>query len=432
MSLTPPPPVRSFRLAQIFRSLRHRNYRLFFFGQGISLMGNWMTMLATQYLVYALTGSALLLGTVGFAGQFPAFLVTPWAGVMVDRWKRRNVLIVTQMLATAQSLALAALALTGTISVWHIVALSVFQGLINAFDIPARQTLVLDMVERKEDLGNAIALNSLLFNGSRFVAPPIAAFVIHIFGSGMFGSGVCFLLDGLSYAAVILCLIAMAIPSTIPLAKSGKVWHGLTEGLGYSLRFPPIRSILLLVGLMSFMGVSYMTLLPVYAEDILHGDARTLGFLMSAIGLGALAGGLYLASHPGVIPFSGRIPGAAAVFSVGLIGFSQSRVIWLSLPLLLLAGVGMMTMMATCNAVLQTIADSDKRGRVISLYTMAFVGMLPMGSLVVGFLASRIGAPFTLLIGGTACLTGAAVFTSHLPRLRELVRPIYARINEAL
>lgn len=431
MSAQPPPAPRTSGLAQIFRALRHRNYRLFFVGQGISLVGNWMTQFATLYLVYAITASPFLLGLVGFAGQFPAFVLTPWAGVMVDRWNRRRALVVTQILAAAQSLALAALALSGAIAYWHLVALAVLQALINAFDIPARQTFVLDMVERKEDLGNAIALNSLLFNGSRFVGPSVAGGIVTLFGGGIRGAGWCYLLDGCSYLAVIACLLAMRIRGSHLDPPNGKVWHGLVEGFRYAFHSPPIRTILLAVATVSFAGMPYFTLLPVFAVDVFHGDAHTQGYLMSAVGLGALAGALRMASHPGVVPFSGRIPAATALFAAGVMGFSLAGRLWLALPLLMLAGAGMMTAMATCNAVLQTIADADKRGRVVSLYTMAFIGMLPLGNLAAGKLAAMIGAPATLLIGGAICLITASVFASRLPALREVVRPIYRRIETA-
>lgn len=406
----------------IFRALHYRNYRLFFGGQGISLIGTWLTRVATSWLVYRLTNSALLLGVVGFAGQIPTFLLAPLAGVLVDRWDRHRTLVITQILSMIQSFMLAFLALTGVIAVWHIVILSIFQGFINAFDTPARQSFVVEMVDNREDVANAIALNSSMFNGARLLGPSIAGMLIATVGEGM-----CFLLDGVSYLAVIASLLAMNMSPREMETESTHLWQGLKEGFTHAFGFIPIRSILLLLGSVSLMGMPYAVLMPVFARDILHGGPHTLGFLTAASGVGALAGAMYLASRRSVLGL-GKIMGlAASLFGIALIAFAFSRVLWFSLFLLLLIGFGMMVQMASSNTVLQTIVDDDKRGRVMSFYTMAFLGMAPFGSLFAGGLASKIGAPDTLMIGGVSCIFGAVIFMRNLPSLRGMVRPIYVK-----
>ena len=409
-------------LKLIFRALQYRNYRLFVGGQGISLIGTWLTRIATSWLVYRLTGSAFLLGVVGFAGQIPTFFLAPLAGVLVDRFDRHRTLVITQTLAMIQSFTLAFLALTGVIRVVHIIVLSVFQGFINAFDTPARQAFVVEIVERQEDLPNAIALNSSMFNGARLLGPSIAGILIASAGEGM-----CFLVDAISYLAVIASLLAMNIrPRTLP-PPSMPIWQGVKDGFTYAFGFAPIRSILFLLGLVSLTGMPYVVLMPVFARDILHGGPDTLGFLSAASGMGALAGAIYLASRKTVLGL-GRIMGlSATIFGAALIAFAFSRVLWLSLLLLLLVGFGMMVQMASSNTVLQTIVDDDKRGRVMSFYAMAFLGMAPFGSLFAGGVASRIGAPATILIGGVTCILGAIIFVQRLPSLRQMVRPIYAQ-----
>ena len=406
------------------RALRHRNYRLFFVGQGISLVGTWLTRVATSWLVYRLTGSALLLGVVGFAGQIPTFFLAPLAGVWIDRWDRHKVLVVTQALAMVQSALLAGFALTGTIGVPHVIALNLFQGLINAFDTPARQSFVVQMIEDREDLPNAIALNSSMVNGARLLGPAIAGILIAAVGEGW-----CFLLDALSYLAVLASLFAMRLAAR-PKARAPRgVLTELAEGLRYVVGFAPIRAVLLLLALVSLMGMPYTVLMPVMAKEVLGGGPDTLGLLMASAGLGALGGALWLASRRSVLGLGRVIPIAAACFGLALIAFSRSRVLWLSLPLLALAGMAMMVQMASSNTVLQTIVDEDKRGRVMSFYAAAFFGSVPFGSLLAGALASRLGAPGTILVGGVACIIGAAVFSTQLPRLRKAVRPIYVRLG---
>jgi MFS family permease len=384
-----------------------------------------MTRIATSWLVYRLTGSAWLLGVVGFAGQIPTFLLAPFAGVWVDRLSRHRVLVVTQVLAMLQSFGLAVLALLGVIHVWHIIALNIFQGLINGFDTPARQAFVVEMVEKREDLSNAIALNSSMVNLARLIGPSIAGLIIAAVGEGF-----CFLIDGFSYIAVIASLLLMRFQVAERAAPERRsMLHELHEGWHYVAHFTPVRSILLLLALVSLVGMPYTVLMPVFAATVLHGGAHTLGFLMGGVGVGALYGATRLASRKTVVGLGRVIPLMAGVFGGGLIAFSLSRSMLLSLPLMFITGFGMMQQMASSNTILQTIVPDERRGRVMSYYTMAFFGMAPFGSLLAGSLASRLGAPRTLFIGGVCCIVGAFWFWSKLPEIRRLVRPIYVTLG---
>jgi MFS family permease len=402
------------------RALAHRNYRLFFAGQGISLVGTWITRVATSWLVYRLTGSAAVLGIVGFAGQIPTFLLAPFAGVWVDRWSRYRVLVVTQVLSMLQSFALAWLALAGTITVTRILLLSAFQGVINAFDTPARQAFVVEMVEDRADLPNAIALNSSMVNGARLVGPSLAGVLIAVAGEGW-----CFLLDGVSYVAVIVSLMMMRLARAAPRGREKRVLLELRDGFRYAFGFAPIRSLLLLITLISVMGMPYTVLMPLIADQVLHGGPHTLGFLMGATGVGALAGAVYLASRRSVLGLGRVIAAAAILFGCGLIAFSLSRTLALSLVLMVVTGTGFMVELAASNTVIQTIVREEMRGRVMAFYTMAFMGTAPFGSLLAGGLAARVGAPHTILLGGGVCILGGIAFSRQLPRLRELVVPIY-------
>lgn len=414
------------KLHPLLRALDSRNYRLFFFGQGLSLIGTWMTQTATIWLVYHLTNSAWLLGVVGFAQQIPNFLLSPFAGVLVDRWNRRQTLVITQALAMVQSLIMAALAYSGQIQVWHILVLSVFQGCINAFDMPTRQTFVVDMVERRENLSNAIALNSSLFSGARLVGPAIAGLLI-----AAVGTATCFLIDGISYVAVIAGLLAMRIrPQPTPSAITANgILQKLKEGFAYAFGFPPIRAILLLIALVSLVGMPYIVLVPIFATNILQGGPQTLGFLMAASGLGALVSAIYLSSRSTIVGLGKLIAIAPAVFGVALIVFAQSKVLWLSLLAMFVLGGSLILQSTSSNTILQTIVEEDKRGRVMSLYTIAFISMVTFGNLLAGSLASRIGAPNTLVIGGVICVAASLFFSQQLPSLRKLVLPIYDRIG---
>ncbi len=420
----PSPPERATGLRSVGRALRHRNYRLFFTGQSISLIGTWLTRVATSWLIYRLTGSPLLLGVLGFAGQIPTFLLAPLAGVLVDRWDRYRVLVVTQVLAMVQSGLLAGLAIAGVINVWHVLVLSVVQGLINAFDMPARQSLVHQMVEDRADLPNAIALNSSMVNAARLIGPAIAGLLIAAVGEGW-----CFFADALSYLAVIASLLLMRIVPLARPARSARVMQEMREGFRYAAGFAPIRALLLLLATVSLMGMPFMVLLPVIAREVLGGGAGTLGALTAASGLGALMGALYLASRTSVLGLGRVIAGSAALFGAGLIGFSRAGALWVALPLLLLTGAGMMLQMAASNTILQTIVDEDKRGRVMSLFAMAVFGTVPLGSLLSGALAHRVGAQNTILFGGVVCVIAAGVFLHALPELRRAVRPIYVRMG---
>ncbi|HEY2375874.1 MAG TPA: MFS transporter [Gemmatimonadaceae bacterium] len=405
---------------RLLRALRHRNYRLFFGGQSVSLVGTWITRIATSWLVYRLTGSALLLGVVGFCGQIPTLVLSPFAGVLVDRHDRHRILVITQFFSMLQSLALALLALPGIITVREILVLQVVQGVINAFDTPARQSFIVDMIEDRADLPNAIALNSTMVNGSRIIGPSIGGVIIAAVGEGW-----CFMIDAISYVAVIASLLAMRVEKRPRRQAQTKVLEELREGLLYVSRSVPMRSSLLLLALVATMGMPYTVLMPAIATDRLHGGAHTLGFLMTASGLGALAGALYLASRNSVLGLGRAMVLATMAFGVGLAAFSQSRLLWLSLLLLPVVGGGMMVETASTNTILQTIVEERMRGRVMSFYTMAFLGTAPLGSLLAGILADRIGAPMTILLGGVACVIAGVWFGSRLPSLRALLRPIY-------
>jgi MFS family permease len=407
-------------LKTIFRSLSHRNYRLFFSGQGLSLVGTWMQQIAVSWLVYRLTNSALMLGVVGFASRIPTFLLAPAAGVLVDRWNRHRTLVITQVLSLIQALVLAILVLTGTIQVWQIVCLTLVLGIINSFDVPVRQSFVVDMIGRKQDLGNAIALNSSMVNGARLVGPSLAGILI-----AAVGEGICFLVNAVSFLAVIVSLLLMTDIPKRPKTLHVHFLRGLKEGFAYAFGFAPIRSLLLLLALVSLMGMSYMVLMPVFAREILHGGAHTYGFLMGATGVGALTGALFLASRKTVLGLGRIIVIASGIFGAGLIGLSFTRIFFVSLVFMMVIGFGMMVQMASTNTVIQTIVEEDKRGRVMSFYAMAFLGMTPFGSLLAGSLANSIGVPYTVFFGGVCCLAGCLLFARGLPTFRKMIRPIY-------
>ena len=407
-----------------WRALRHRNFRLFFGGQSISLIGTWMTRVATSWLVYRLTKSSLLLGFVGFAGQIPTFLLAPLAGVLVDRINRHKVLLWTQALAMLQSLALAWLTLSHRITIEEVLILSAFQGLINAFDMPGRQSFMVQMVEDRADLSNAIAINSSMVNLARLLGPSIAGLLIAATNEGW-----CFLVDGLSYVAVIASLLLMRLPAVSEAPSTASMLTQLREGWSYVTGSVPIRTILLLFSLISLMGWPFMVLMPVFAAQVLHGGPHTLGFLMGAVGVGSLISALALVMRRSVRGLTRIIPVAATAFGVGLIGFGLSNSLALSLPLMLLTGFGMMQGVTASNTIIQTLVDENMRGRVMSYYTMAFVGMAPFGSLLAGALAHAIGAPYTVMVSGIACILGALWFWSQLPKLRRDMRPVYERLG---
>ena len=404
----------------MFRALESRNYRLFFIGQSIALTGHWMQSLAMSWLVYRLTGSALLLGVTGFASQFPIFLLASLAGVFVDRHNRHKILIITQVLAMLQAFLLAALVFTNTVTVWSIIVLSAFLGLINALDMPARQTFVLEMVEKRENLSNAIALNSSMVNGARLIGPSIGGILIAVLGEGA-----CFTFNGVSFLAVIFCLLAMRLTPPKIEARESHVLKDLKEGFSYAFGFAPIRYLILMLALVSLLGMSYSVLMPVFAAEILQGGANTLGFLMAASGTGALVGTLYLAARRSMRGL-GRIVGVSTgIFGVGLVLFSLSNILPFSIALNMVNGCSMIVQLAGSNTILQTIVDDDKRGRVMSIYAMSFMGMAPFGSLLAGALASGIGAPNTVLLGGICCIAASVFFTIKLRGLKDALRAAY-------
>ena len=401
-------------LKNIFRSLKYRNYRLFFGGQSVSLIGTWIQRIATPWLVYDLTKSVLLLGIVGFVGQIPTFLLSPIAGVLTDRWNRYNIMLTTQILSMIQAIILTWLVFSGNIQVWHIIILSGFLGCINAFDVPARQSFVIQMVEKKEDLSNAIALNSSMVNGARLLGPSVAGMLI-----AATGEGICFMLNAISYLFVIWSLMLMKIT---PIGnKNGKksVLKELAEGITYTFGFAPIRYIILLLALVSLVGMPYTVLMPIFAKEIIHGGAHTFGFLMGASGMGALIGAFYLASRRNDSGLEKIIPLSASVFGIGLIMFSLSHFFVVSLILMVITGLGMMLQMASSNTLIQSIVDDSMRGRVMSFFTMAIMGTAPFGSLLAGSSAKLIGAPNTILIGGISCIFGALIFATKLPEITK-------------
>jgi MFS family permease len=403
----------------MFRALKHRNYRLFFYGQGISLVGTWMQQIALSWLVYRMTSSVFLLGVVGFSSQIATFILAPFAGVIADRHHRHRLLLITQIAAMVQASILTVLVFAHVIAVWHIIALSLLMGFINAFDLPVRQAFTVDMISERDDLGNAIALNSTMVNMARLIGPSIGGILIAVAGEGA-----CFLLNALSYVAVIISLVMMNIPERPSRGKGKPIWKELKEGFHYTVDFMPIRSILILLSIASLVSGGAQVLMPVFAKDIFHGGAQTLGFLMASSGSGALIGAVYLAGRKNVLGLGKVIAAASVLFGVGIFGFAAAPLMGLSMVLLLISGFGLMVQMAACSTVLQTIVDEDKRGRVMSLYTMSFMGTMPFGSLLAGALAHQWGAPRVLMAGGLWAIAGALLFASQLARIRELARPV--------
>jgi len=406
----------------ISQSLKSRNYRLFFIGQSVSLIGTWMQVIALSWLVYDLTNSALLLGLVGFFSQVPSFFITPFSGVLVDRWNRHRILIATQVLSMIQAFILAFLTLSGKITILQVILLSLGLGLINAFDMPARQAFVIEMVEKRSDLANAIALNSSMVNSARLIGPAIAGILVAAVGEGF-----CFLINGITFMSVIFSLLAMRLKKKPKHRYSNNILQDIKEGFRYSFGFIPIRSILLFLGLVSFIGMPYTVFMPIFAKDILHGGPNLLGYLMSLGGIGALLGGIYLASRKTIVGLGRILAAATGIFGISLILFSTSRILWLSLLMMLVSGFGMIIHIAASNTILQTITEDDKRGRVMSFFTMAFMGMTPFGTLLEGALANWIGAANTVLISGGICILGTIIFSIKLPAIRKIVRPIYIK-----
>lgn len=404
----------------IFSSLHSRNYRLYFTGQSISLIGTWMQNIALSWLVYRLTGSVFLLGLIGFTSQIPTFVLAPFTGVLTDRYNRLTIMILTQVFFMLQALTIALLVLFNLVEVWHIIALSLVFGIITAFDAPARQSLVVDLIDKPEDLGNAIALNSAIFNGGRLIGPAIAGITI-----ALVGEGICFLINAISFVAVITALLHIKIPVKQAILHRVKFKKSFSEGFHYTFQSVPIRTLILLLANLSLVGLSFVVLLPAYAKEVLHGNSDTLGYLMSAMGAGALIGAFYMASRKSVLGLGKIIPRSVGLLGLSIVLASFSGKLPFSLIVLFFGGLSMILSLSSINTMLQTIADEDKRGRVMSFYAMALMGTSPIGNLLAGSIASGIGIPQTLLIGGTITIASGIWFRLNLQSLRKFIRPIY-------
>ena len=405
-------------MSHFFRAFRHRNYQLFFSGQLISLTGTWMQTVAESWLVYRLTGSSVLLGAAAFCSQIPVFVLAPIGGTVADRTNRHRIMVTTQSISMVLPLILSALTLSGRVQVWHVFALATCLGIVNAFDIPARQSFIVEMVGR-EDLLNAIALNSSMVNGARVVGPAVAGILVAAIGEGW-----CFLLNGISYVAVIAGLLLMEVPARGRQHRPHSPFRDTADGFRFVARTAPVRALLLLLGIMSFAGMPYAVLMPVFARSILHGGARELGILMAASGIGALGGALSLAARRHVHGLGAWVAMAAGSFGIALGLFSLSHTFWLSVVLLVPVGASMMVEMAASNTLIQAMVPNALRGRVMAVYSMMFLGMAPFGGLWAGYAAERIGAPVTVAIGGAICVVAAIVFRVHLPSLRGEAREL--------
>jgi len=406
------------RASDIVRGLRHRNFQLFFSGQLISLIGTWMDNVAEGWLVYRLTHSSLLLGVATFAGQIPVFLLAPLGGMVADRWNRRKIVIATQSASMVLAFILATLTLARIVTVWEVIVLAACMGSVNAFDIPTRQAFLVEMVGR-EDLMNAIALNSSMFNAARVIGPSIAGVLV-----AWKGEGWCFFANAVSYIAVIAGLLAMKVPPRPAAVHVGSPLDHIAEGFRFARTTAPIRAILLLIALVSLVATPYSVLMPIFAARILHGSARTLGVLMASAGIGAVAGALLLAARRGVRGLGRWVAIACGGFGTALILFSFSR--WYSLSAILLVPVGFFAMVqfASSNTLIQSMVPDRLRGRIMSIYSMMFMGMVPLGALFAGAIADRIGAPWTVAIGGLAAICGAILFGRNLPKIRVEARQL--------
>ncbi|HWB99853.1 MAG TPA: MFS transporter [Bryobacteraceae bacterium] len=409
-------PSPSSRVPATLRALRHRNFQLFFGGQLISLIGTWMQSIAEAWLVYRLTGSSVLLGTISFANQIPVFLVAPLGGIVADRWSRRKIVIGTQAASMLLALTLSLLTLTGMIRVWHLFVLTALLGVVNSFDIPARQAFLSDMVGR-EDLMNAIALNSSMFNSARIVGPAVAGILVANIGEGW-----CFFANGVSYIAVIAGLLMMDVRRHIPVGSNGSMIAHVVEGFRFVIHNLPIHALLILLGILSLTGMPFAVLMPIFADQILHGGARGLGLLMGASGIGALCGALTLATRQSVRGLSRWVAMSAGAFGATLAVFALSRSFWFSCAVLIPVGFAMMIEMGSSNTLIQSMSPDHLRGRVMSVYSMMFMGMSPIGALLSGICAEKFGAPLTVAAGGVICIVAATVFGLNLPALRISAR----------
>lgn len=412
------------RLAFLMRSLKHRNYRLFFFGQAVSVIGTWTQMTALGWLVLRMTNSPVWLGVAAFCGQVPVFCLAPLAGVIADRMDRRRLVTATQILALVQAAVLGVLTLTGIVALWHILVLGLVLGVVNAFDMPARQSLVVQMLETPKDLPNALALNSLLVNVSRIAGPAIGGYVIHLWGEGP-----CFVVNAVSYLAVIIALLAMRVRPVTRRPDGRSLLAHLGEGARYAASHAPIRSLLLFVAAVSLLGMPYNVLLPMFARDVLGGGPRIYGLLLDAVGLGAVISVLYVAGRRTVRGLERIMAATCALFGIALIAFGLSRWLPLSLALLTITGFGAVVQFIGANTLVQTLVDDDKRGRVMSFHTMSFIGMGTFGNLLIGGLAKALGPSAAVMLGGAGCLVAAAVLAAALPGLDRAVHPIYVRMG---
>ena len=404
-------------LAFVLRALKSPNYRLFFFGQGISLIGTWMQQIAMSWLIYRMTGSALSLGMIAFLGQAPIFFLAPLAGIWADQWDRRNIVMLTQVLSMLEAFLLAGLVLTGTIQIWHIYVLTLLLGCINAFDMPVRQAFTIDMVDRREDLSNAIALNSVIFNGARLVGPSIAGLLI-----AAWGEGVCFILNGVSYITAIIALVLMKVNKKVIPKSDTAITDVLKEGFAYAYGFSPIRWVLMLLSLTSFAGLSTSVLMPIFAAETLGGGADTLGFLMGASGIGAVCGAIYLASRTSSRGLETVLTIAAGILGIGLMVLSLASLLWVAMLIMMFTGFGMIVQVASSNTILQHVVEEDKRGRVMGFYTMAFIGVGTVGNLWAGYMAHVIGTAHTFQVGGALCIVGGVLFAGKLPEFRKIIK----------
>lgn len=403
-------------LRDMFLALTVKNYRMYFAGQGISLIGTWMQRTTMGWFVYRITGSALLLGLIGFLSQIPAVFIGPFAGVWADRWNRLTIIKVTQTASLLQATILAILVITNNIQIWHLIVLSLMQGVIESIDAPARQAFVLELVQKRSLLTNAIALNSAMFNGARLIGPSLAGIIIAVSNEGY-----CFLLNGLSYLAVILTLFLIKVPIREYVVSTETMLTKIKAGWQYAFTNMPIRFLLSNIAVATMFGMSYATLMPIFARDILKGDAKTLGYIMSMAGVGALCGAMYLAAQKSIAALGKKMVYALMMLSVTLIVFSYSTVLAINLGLMLLIGLGMMFQMATSNTILQTVVDDKMRGRVMSLHSMTFMTFAPFGSLLAGFLSKHFGAPNALRFGAIVCLIWAGYSLVNLKKFIQAV-----------
>jgi MFS family permease len=409
----------------IFTSLHSRNYRLYFTGQGISLVGTWMQNIALSWLVYRLTGSVFLLGLIGFTSQIPTFILAPFSGVLTDRYSRLKIMTLTQVFFMLHALTMALLVLFNLIEVWQIIALSIVFGIISAFDAPARQSLVIELIDNPNDLGNAIALNSAIFNGARLVGPAVAGIAI-----AAVGEGICFLLNTISFVAVIIALLQIKIPVKQVDIHPSNFKKSFIEGLHYTFQSMPIRTLIIILAMLSLFGMPFIVLLPAYAKEILQGSSDTLGYLMSALGAGALIAAMYMAARKTVLGLGRIIAASIVIMGLSIVLASFSGKMYFSLIVFFFGGLSMILSLSSINTMLQTIADEDKRGRVMSFYAMALMGTAPIGNLLAGTIASGIGISFTILICGIITALSGIWFELNRKSLRKYVRPIY--INKGI